>query len=430
MLIQRPIYERLRDRLIEATRSLHVGPADEPSTQVNPVINPEARDHLREAASVARGEGVVLLDLFDEPSRGNPDSLLLGPLLIEIPAEHHATASTTTEELFGPILALTPFDDEEEAYRLANATPYGLTAGVYSRSPRTIERAARAIEAGNVYVNRPTTGARVGIEPFGGMKHSGTGPKAGGPDYLWAFVRRTDVAENRGATPSHEYGIDMDAALVGLPSRWDVPLAERIVAVERAAVLLGGDGGTNEAAALLSAAQAARRELAVPAPTLQVPGQQTEMRYDVPRGAGVACVEGDTAAGWLAAALLGGNALAVIATPAVEATVAAMHRAGVPAEALRVLQVDCEGGVAVLPLAADPRVDFVATDSASTARAAHRVMGPTPEGARSLKALLSPLDGPQPGEPGFLRRFAWPRVVAIRTLRHGADLAFETEPGR
>ena len=81
----------------------------------------------------------------------------------------------------------------DEAYAVANGTAYGLTAGVFSRSPETIEEAARALEAGNVYVNRKTTGARVGVEPFGGMRMSGTGPKAGGLDYLWAFVRRTDA---------------------------------------------------------------------------------------------------------------------------------------------------------------------------------------------------------------------------------------------
>ena len=58
-----------------------------------------------------------------------------------------------------------------------------------------------------------------------------------------------------------------------------------------------------------------------------------------------------------------------------------------------------------------------------------RALGPTVEGQRSLKGLLSPLDGAQPGEPGFLRRFAWPKMVAVRTLRHGADLALEAADG-
>ena len=73
---------------------------------------------------------------------------------------------------------------------------YGLTAGVFSRSPATIERATRALEAGNVYVNRPTTGARVGVEPFGGMRMSGTGPKAGGPSYLLRFVNERTTSTN------------------------------------------------------------------------------------------------------------------------------------------------------------------------------------------------------------------------------------------
>ena len=96
--------------------------------------------------------------------------LALGPLVVELPTAQARAARTATEE---------------EAYALANGTDYGLTAGIFSRSPATIERASRAIEAGNVYANRAITAARVGVEPFGGMKMSGTGPKAGGSDYLW-----------------------------------------------------------------------------------------------------------------------------------------------------------------------------------------------------------------------------------------------------
>jgi hypothetical protein len=77
-------------------------------------------------------------------------------------------------------------------------------------------------------------------------------------------------------------------------------------------------------------------------------------------------------------------------------------------------------------MATDPRVAFAAIDTAGPlADTLRRDLAPTAEGQRSLKALLSPLDGPQPGEPGFLRRFALAKVVAIRTLRHGADLALE-----
>jgi len=83
-------------------------------------------------------------------------------------------------------------------------TPYALTAGLYSRSPARVEQARTALRVGNLYINRPITGAIVGRQPFGGARMSGGGTKAGGPDYLRAFVDPRHVSENtmrRGFTP-------------------------------------------------------------------------------------------------------------------------------------------------------------------------------------------------------------------------------------
>ena len=430
VLVARPIFERLRARLVEAARSLHAGRADAPETQLNPVIDAQARLRLTEAAATARAECDVLLDRFDSHEGEDGGELVLGPMIVELPAARALEARTATEELFGPIVVLIPFADEEEAYRIANGTPYGLTAGIFSRSPLTVARAARAIEAGNVYVNRATTGARPGVEPFGGMRLSGTGPKAGGPDYLWAFTRRLDAPPD---PPEDEAVLEAPAApsadageLRTVERGWRAPLDQRLEAVEGAAVLLGAEDH-RDAAALLTAAQAARRELAVPQPTVQVPGQRTELRYDSARGLGLVRARGEQAAWWLAATLLAGNAAAVFDSPALAPAAAALLRAGVPAEVLRLE----EGGLRqMLALASAPEVAFAAVDGGpALCRALCRALGPTAEGQRSLKALLSPLDGPQPGEPGFLRRFAWPKTVAVRTLRHGADLALEAGNG-
>ena len=186
ILVAEPIFEALRDRLVDAARSLRVGPADAPDTRINPVIDREAHERLRRDADTARAECEVLLDTFDTPT----GDLTAGPLIVQLPADRALEARTTTEELFGPIVALIPFRTAAEAYAVTNGTAYGLTAGVFSRSPLTIAEATRALQAGNVYVNRRTRGARVGVEPFGGMRMSGTGPKAGGLDYLWARICR------------------------------------------------------------------------------------------------------------------------------------------------------------------------------------------------------------------------------------------------
>jgi RHH-type transcriptional regulator, proline utilization regulon repressor / proline dehydrogenase / delta 1-pyrroline-5-carboxylate dehydrogenase len=454
VLVASAIFVRLRDRLVEAARSVHVGSADAPATQVNPIIDRAAWERLQEAAATARQECDVLLDRF----AGTPGTLECGPLIVTCSADRALESRTFNDELFGPILLLVPFDDEAEAIRLANATEYGLTAGLFSRSPRTIDRVTRALESGTVYVNRVTTGARVGIEPFGGMRMSGTGPKAGGPDYLWAYVRRTEVPpddpadlEVLAATASHEPegsrvqpapdpqpplvpSAPNDAPSSEMPSmlpadlsdRWDAPLTQRLEAVERAAVLLG-QRGHPDTALLLNAAQQARRELGAIVPIDQVAGQHTELWYDVARGRALMRATSKSAASWLAAALLGGNSVALFDGEPLASTVEALRAAGVPQTALGV----ASGGITALLAAAEsPTVAFAAVDGgAAVARALYDRLGPTTEGQRALKSLLSPLDGPQPGEPGFMQRFAWPRVIAIRTLRHGADLALEAPTG-
>ncbi len=324
-----------------------------------------------------------------------------------------------------------PFDDEQQAYRLANATEYGLTAGVFSRSPRTVARAVRALEAGNIYVNRSITGSRVGVEPFGGMWMSGTGPKAGGPDYLWAFTRRADAADagdpSAGAGPAATAPVA--AALPAeLAKRWDAPFERRVAVVEGAAALLGARGEAVAAGRLLDAAQSARRELDRALPTLPVAGQHNELRFGPARGLGLVHATGADAAWWLAAPLLAGNAVCVVASPALAPVVDALREAGAPPGALAAAG-DAPG--ALLTLAESPDVAFVATDAAGAlADAVYRRLGPTAPRQRSLKALLSPLDGPQPREPGFPRRFAWAKAVAVRTLRHGADLALDEADDR
>ena len=100
------------------------------------------------------------------------------------------------EELFGPVVVVLRAKNLDEAIRIANATDYALTGGVYSRSPAAIERVGREMTAGNLYINRGITGALVGRQPFGGYRLSGVGSKAGGPDYLLQFMIPKVVSEN------------------------------------------------------------------------------------------------------------------------------------------------------------------------------------------------------------------------------------------
>ena len=100
------------------------------------------------------------------------------------------------EEIFGPVLCVLKAANFDEALLIANDSQYALTGGLYSRSPDHIAKAEAEFDVGNLYINRKITGARIGQQPFGGHKLSGTGTKAGGPDYLLQFVTPHTLTEN------------------------------------------------------------------------------------------------------------------------------------------------------------------------------------------------------------------------------------------
>ena len=193
------VYDAFLARLAEAVHALPVGPADDPDTAVGPVIDARARDHIWEHARIARAEGRVVaqVDVGALIDKG----AYVGPLVV---ADVEPNARIARDEVFGPILAVLRARDLDEALAIANGTEYALTGGLYSRSPAHIEQAKRAFRVGNLYVNRPITGALVDRQPFGGFKLSGIGTKAGGPDYLREFLFTRCVTENtmrRGFAP-------------------------------------------------------------------------------------------------------------------------------------------------------------------------------------------------------------------------------------
>lgn len=99
------------------------------------------------------------------------------------------------DEIFGPVLAVSPAESYDEAIRLANHSEYALTGAVFSRSPERLAQARDEFYVGNLYLNRSTTGAMAGVHPFGGYRFSGTGPKVGSPDYLGFFLEAQAITE-------------------------------------------------------------------------------------------------------------------------------------------------------------------------------------------------------------------------------------------
>lgn len=198
------VHDRLMERLIEAARSKGVGPADEPTTAIPPLIDQAAYDAVREYIAIGRQEARCVLDVDTTALVEETGGYYVGPHIFDDVPE---TARIAREEIFGPVIAVLRAADFEQAIRIFNSTDYALTGGVFSRSPANLERARAACECGNLYINRPITGSRVDLQPYGGFKLSGVGSKAGGPDYLIQYCEPRTIAENtlrRGFAPSEE----------------------------------------------------------------------------------------------------------------------------------------------------------------------------------------------------------------------------------
>jgi len=187
LFVQEEIADDLLTMLKGAMAELSVGEPALLSTDVGPVIDHEAIQHLKEyEAHLKRTARLICqVKLTEDHQRGS----FFAPQAWELP-----TPERMTEEVFGPILHVVRFKGAEldKVIDQINATGYGLTLGLHSRIEETVQRVRQKARVGNLYVNRSMIGAVVGVQPFGGEGLSGTGPKAGGPHYLTRFtVERT-----------------------------------------------------------------------------------------------------------------------------------------------------------------------------------------------------------------------------------------------
>lgn len=188
VIVVESVYDVFLERLVEATRSLNVGIAENPGTQVGPVIDASAQSRIREYIETGRAEAKIALEM-PAPETG----YFVGPVIV---TEVSPTATLAQEEIFGPVLSVIRAKNFNEAIAIANDTNFALTGGLYSRTPSHIDRAKADFEVGNLYINRGITGAVVSRQPFGGFKLSGVGSKAGGPDYLLQFLEPRTITEN------------------------------------------------------------------------------------------------------------------------------------------------------------------------------------------------------------------------------------------
>jgi aldehyde dehydrogenase (NAD+) len=174
VLVERPLYEPLLERLAERFGALRAGPASD-DLDLGPLVNRRQQQRVWDFLSDAQAGGIPLMAqgeiVDDAPAQG----FYQAPVLLrDVPAGHRLWQ----EEVFGPVLAVRAFDDEDEALALANGTRYGLVAGVWTRDGARQMRLARRLQSGQVFVNN--YGAGGGVElPFGGVKASGYGREKG-----------------------------------------------------------------------------------------------------------------------------------------------------------------------------------------------------------------------------------------------------------
>jgi 1-pyrroline-5-carboxylate dehydrogenase len=195
--VEDDVYDEFVDKLVSRTNELKIGAPTENGVFVGPVIDRDAVDRFKEAVAEAEGNGGAVLAggkvrEDGDFARGN----YVEPTVVSVPLE----SWLWEKELFVPFVTVTKVDSLDEGLRLANNTPFGLTAGLFSGDDEEIDRWFTGIEAGVTYVNRAagaTTGAWPDIQSFGGWKGSGTsGAGGGGPWYLRQFLReqsRTQV---------------------------------------------------------------------------------------------------------------------------------------------------------------------------------------------------------------------------------------------
>ena len=194
LCVQDDVAERVLAMVTGAIRELKVGDPRDIAVQVGPVIDAEAKDKLERWVAGMDAHGAVRFRLDID---GSAKGTYVAPTIIELDS-----ARELKEEVFGPVLHVVRWKASELDQLLDDIAANGtaLTLGIHSRIDSTIARIAARLANGNVYVNRNMIGAVVGSQPFGGSGLSGTGPKAGGPNYLHRFALEQVVTVNTAAS--------------------------------------------------------------------------------------------------------------------------------------------------------------------------------------------------------------------------------------
>ena len=321
LILEQEVYEDkdFRGSLEDAIQSLTVGSAWDLKTKMGPLIRPPQGDLARALKELEPGESwaVMARDLQDNPCLYSPG----------LKWDVAPGSFTHLTELFGPVLGVMPYRDLNSAIDLVHQTGFGLTSGFESLDDREQEIWTSRLQAGNLYVNRPTTGAIVLRQPFGGMGKSAFGPgiKAGGPNYVvplmdFATIEDSKIDEN--VTPR----APENAALSAF---WQRLATMRTEASRQAREWLGQEGWLRLQDAISSYDAFAAEEIRESHDTLKLVGQDNIRRYQPMTHLRIRVTENDSLLSILArcAAVIAVGGRATMSTPA-----------GVHVESLKVLE--------------------------------------------------------------------------------------------
>ena len=225
LCVQEDVAERVIGMLKGAMAECRIGNPDNLNVDIGPVIDAEAKAGIDKHIDTMRAKGHRVHQI----SRGNAEALRHGTFVQPTLIELHSL-DELEREIFGPVLHVLRYRREHLDALLdqINATGYGLTLGVHTRIDETIARVVERAHAGNIYVNRNMVGAVVGVQPFGGEGLSGTGPKAGGPLYLYRLLSShpADAIERTFTRLRAQAGAPVDMQLrSAMQARQGMPLA-------------------------------------------------------------------------------------------------------------------------------------------------------------------------------------------------------------
>jgi 1-pyrroline-5-carboxylate dehydrogenase len=196
--VHKNVAKEFTEKLLEKTKGIKIGDPTERDVFFGPVINQQAVERFERAVATAKKDGEILLGGRRMTGGAFSKGYFLEPTIVKVPL----SSSLFMEELFVPLLAIGDVDSLDQAIDESNKAEYGLTAGIFSKDPKEVERFFDEIEAGVTYANKrtgATTGAWPGAQPFCGWKGSGSTGKGGcGPYYVMQFMReqsRTVIEE-------------------------------------------------------------------------------------------------------------------------------------------------------------------------------------------------------------------------------------------